>query len=155
MVTIRILGETPHVPQVAAWLHAEWWSAEGWSIPGVREILARARGPAAPISFVAEARGRPLGHAMLDIDDLEQRRDLTPWLASVWVAPAARGRGIASRLVRHVETQAAMLGHTRLHLHTLDATGFYAARGWRRIGASRWRGHPTVLMARELSRPGG
>lgn len=157
MVSIRILAETPHLDAVAAWLHAQWWAADGWTLAATRDFLAAARGPRAPACFLAEEGGMPLGTATLDTDDLPARMDLAPWLASVLVAPAARGRGIATALVAHVEAAAAALGHARLYLHTPDAGRFYAARGWHGLGEEAWQGRPTLLMAKDLpvSRPGG
>ena len=155
MVSIRPVAQTPHVAEVAAWLHAQWWAAEGWPLAATEGFLRAAAGPAAPVSFVAEEAGRPLGTATLDTDDLATRLDLAPWLASVLVVPVERGRGIGSRLVAHVEAAAASLGHARLYLHTPDKECFYAARGWRRLGTERWLNRPTALMAKDLTRPGG
>ena len=147
---IRPAAETPHLATVAAWLHAAWWAADGWTLAAVRAELAVAAGPAAPIAFVAEVAGEPLGTATLDVDDLPSRPDLSPWLASVWVAPAARGRGLATALACHVEARAAALGHGKLHLFTPDRAAFYARRGWRVLGAERWRDVPVTLMAKCL-----
>lgn len=155
MVRILPIAATPHVAEVAAWLHAQWWAAEGWSLESTAAWLRAAAGPAAPVSFVAEEAGRPLGTATLDTDDLASRPELTPWLASVLVAPAARGRGIGTALVAHVAAAAAARGHRRIWLHTMDAAAFYLARGWRVVGAETWCGQPTTLMRTELSRRGG
>jgi predicted N-acetyltransferase YhbS len=147
---ILVLAETPHVPAVAAWLHGQWWGAAGWTLPDTGAWLRAATGPAAPVTFVAEEDGMPLGTAALDTDDLPSRPDLSPWLASVYVAPAARGRGIAGALVRHVEATAHALGHRRLWLFTSDAARFYAARGWQEVGKEECRGDPVTLMSRAL-----
>lgn len=150
MVILRPIAATPHLAEVARWLHAEWWAAEGWSLRATEAFLRAAAGPAAPVAFVAEADGRPLGTATLDTDDLAGRPDLAPWLASVLVAPACRRRGIGTRLVAQVEAAAAAHGAPRLYLHTPDREGFYAARGWRRLGEERWLGRPTMLMVKDL-----
>jgi len=149
-VVIRILAATPHVPTVARWLHDTWWAEDGWSLTDTEAFLRAACGPAAPIAFVAEADGTPLGTATLDVDDLAVRPDLTPWLASVFVAPSRRGRGIGRALVRHVEATARALGYARLWLYTPDAAAFYDRLGWRPVGAERWRNMRVMLMRREL-----
>ena len=41
----------------------------------------------------------PVGMVALCLDDLEERPDLNPWLAGVYVDPAHRGKGHALRLV--------------------------------------------------------
>jgi predicted N-acetyltransferase YhbS len=148
---IRPLPETPHVATIAAWLHAEWWAAEGYSRAATEAWLRAAGGPAAPCAFVAEIDGAPVGTATLDTDDLPARPELSPWLASVLVAPSWRGSGVASALVRHVEDAARALGHRRLWLFTPDASAFYAARGWERQGIEAWQRKPVVLMARDLA----
>jgi len=153
VVTIDCLAETPHVATVAGWLYAEWWEAEGWSLAATQAFLGAAIGPAAPIAFVAVRDGTPVGTATLDTDDLASRPDLTPWLASVWVAPAWRGQGVATALVRHIEATAAALDHPELWLHTADAAALYERLGWKRAGLEKWRDEPTTLMRRRLERP--
>jgi GNAT superfamily N-acetyltransferase len=154
MIRIRPLAETPHLTEIARWLHAEWWRAEGWTLEATAAFLRAATGPAAPACFVAEADGVPggvpVGTATLDTDDLPSRRDLTPWLASVLVAPGWRGRGVGDALVRHVEAAAASLGHQRLWLITPDSEAFYAARGWARAGIETWQGRQVPLMMKSL-----
>ena len=150
MPIIRPLAETPHAATVAAWLHAEWWGAAGWTLAATEAFLRSATGPAAPCAFVAEQDGQPLGTATFDIDDLPTRRDLTPWLASVWVRPDSRGRGIASALVARVEAVSRAQGHDRIWLFTPSAEGFYAARGWVREGLEAWEGRMVPLMSKRL-----
>jgi predicted N-acetyltransferase YhbS len=148
---IRPVAESPHLPIVAAWLHAQWWAAGGYDLEATEAFLRRATGPAAPCTLVAEQDGVPLGTATFDTDDLPSRPDLAPWLASVLVAPEARRRGIATALVRAVEDLAMAQGVRRLWLFTPDQAPFYAARGWARMGEERYRGSPVVLMARDLA----
>ncbi len=147
---IRPVAETPHVPLVAAWLHAQWWQAGGYSLAATEAFLRQATGPAAPCALVAERDGEPLGTATFDTDDLPSRPDLTPWLASVLVTPAARRQGIATALVAAVERLAIAQGVRRLWLFTPDQAPFYAARGWVRAGVEEYRGSPVVLMQRDL-----
>ena len=147
---IRTVAATPHLARVAAWLHAAWWAEDGWGPDAVERFLRAATGPDAPIAFVAERDGEALGTATLDRDDLPARPDLAPWLASVWVAPAARRQGVAGALVAHVEATAARLGHRRIHLFTPDKAAFYAARGWQVIGTEPWRDTQVTLMAKDL-----
>ncbi len=147
---IRSLAETPHAAEVASWLHRQWWEGDGWTLPATEAWLRAATGPAAPCTFVAESEGSPIGTATLDTDDLPHRMDLSPWLASVLVAPEWRGRGVGGALVEHVARQARALGHPRIWLFTPDAAAFYAARGWAPAGEERWRGQPVALMVREL-----
>lgn len=151
---VRPLAETGHAPEVARWLHAEWWAVDGWALADTEAFLRHATGPAAPCVFVAEVEGRPVGTATLDTDDLPSRPDLSPWLASVLVLPAWRRRGIASALVQAVERHAVALGHARIWLFTPGSAPFYAARGWVPEGEEAWRRRPVTLMRRDLAAGG-
>jgi len=80
--------------------------------------------------FVALLDGEPVGMAwMLEQEGLDTHTHLTPWLSSVVVDPAHRGKGIAARLIQHVETYASIGGDTSLHLLT-ESPGIYFSRGW-------------------------
>jgi GNAT superfamily N-acetyltransferase len=148
-MVIRPIAVTRHGPSVAAALHATWWAAEGWTLEATRDFLAAATGPGAPCCVVAERHGEWLGTATLDSDDLSVRPDLAPWLASVWVRPAARGQGVGAALVRHVEALARAQGHQRLWLYTPDRAVFYERLGWRREGVEQARSGAVVLMSRQ------
>jgi predicted N-acetyltransferase YhbS len=149
-VLIRPIAETPHVPVVAAWLHALWWQSGGYTLDETEAFLRKASGPAAPCVLVAERDGEALGTATFDTEDLPSRPDLSPWLASVLVKPEARRQGVATALVSAVERLALAQGVRHLWLFTPDQAAFYAARGWVRAGAEEYRGSPVVLMRREL-----
>lgn len=144
---IRPVAQSPHLPRIAAWLHAEWWAAGGHALAETEAFLRAATGPAAPCALVAEQGGVPMGTATLDVEDLPSRPDLSPWLASVLVAPAFRRQGVATALVAEVRRRAAALGHQRLWLFTGGQASFYAARGWSPEGAETYRGQPVTLMS--------
>jgi GNAT superfamily N-acetyltransferase len=136
---------------VADWLVAEF-GHPGGRTPElvVARILGPSNGPEE--TFVLFDQDRPVGTASLRHDDLPSRLDLTPWLASVFVEPAARGHGYASALVRWVEAFAAEAGVRTLWLYTWTAEPLYARLGWQRIGPETDRGKDVVLMTRHLSR---
>ena len=52
----------------------------------------------------------------------------------LWIAPAARGQGLARRLMRDIEAQARALGYISLQLdtneHLPEAIGLYSKTGW-------------------------
>ncbi|MCX8508586.1 MAG: GNAT family N-acetyltransferase [Rhodobacteraceae bacterium] len=79
--------------------------------------------------LIAWAKAQPLGCVSL--------RPLGPTLGEVkrlWVDPAARGQGLARRLMHAIEEQARALGQTRLRLDTNsalpEAIALYRATGW-------------------------
>ena len=128
---IQTLRDRPEFfEQVAALIHTEWpyefegislqtWSTQFQTLEGVDRT-----------TFVALEDSRLLGTACLDIEDLPERPELGPWLASLYVMPEARSRGLGSRLVQAVEQEAWTRGVPRLHLHTPNHEGYYAQQGW-------------------------
>jgi len=119
-------------------------------------MIARAEAAAAaaawmPRSFVLLSDGEPVGTASLTAHDLEERPDLTPWLASVYVVPQARGQGHAARLVRAVEQHAAAGSVATLWLYTNTAERIYQRIGWRTVESVQHDGYPVALMRRDLS----
>jgi GNAT superfamily N-acetyltransferase len=91
-----------------------------------------------------------LGSAALAIDDLPQRPEQGPWLACVFVAPQARGQGLAERLIEGVCAHARGAGIDKLFLHTHDQQAYYARRGWIALEQFQAWGKPHWLMSREL-----
>jgi GNAT superfamily N-acetyltransferase len=95
-----------------------------------------------------------LGSASLIAHDMDTRPDLSPWLASVFVAEQHRGKGIGTALVRRVVQEAGMLGVANLYLFTTpDMYGFYARLGWTLIEHTHYRGYRQIVMTRSIARP--
>jgi GNAT superfamily N-acetyltransferase len=137
------------IETVARWQWGEWGHLDPADSLAARiaSIGAQTDLDRIPTTFVALDGDEPLGSASLVADDMPTHPELTPWLASVYVAPAARGRGVASALVRRVVQQAATLGVTRLYLYTESAQGLYEKLGWRVIATDHFEGAPVTIMA--------
>lgn len=96
-------------------------------------------------SWVAEAAGRIVGFAVLDLTS-----------ASIWalfVAPDAEAQGVGSSLLTAVEDHGRKLGLSRLRLSTAPRTraeSFYERRGWRRYGSNELG---DVVFELSLTRP--
>ena len=150
---ISPLVERPDlVTQVAAWGFAEW----GHLNPGetLEKRVVRIQGKMnldrVPVAFVALDDGDEIvGTASLIFDDLEDD-SRNPWLASVFVLPTHRKKGIASALVRTVEDTARRLGYSRLYLFTSTAPDLYASLGWRPLERRDYRGEHIQVMDRTL-----
>ena len=65
--------------------------------------------------------------------DLISRQDLYPWMAALYVAPEARGQGLAGRLQQHVIEYARAQGYGELFLYSA-CRDFYERFGWQYIG---------------------
>jgi GNAT superfamily N-acetyltransferase len=95
---------------------------------------AAAYGGPTGIFLIARCKGRPVGCVAL--------KTLAPGVGEVkrlWVAPEARGQGLARRLMREIETSARHMGQSRLWLDTngalTEAVALYSADGWVTIPA--------------------
>jgi len=150
---VLLADRTDLLHLVAAWCHAEW----GHAVPGRTLAQREARLRAGfdprrlPIVFVAvDGDGRALGTATLMNDDLDDDKR-NPWLASVYVAPEFRRRGIAAQLVGAVEAAARRLGFARIFLYTPSAAPLYARLGWRALETRPHRGEIVTVMDRDLA----
>ena len=138
------------LPTIAAWIHREFphefvgVPLEDWT----RDLWDAQSGSIK--TFVTLENDQVIGTASLDANDLPARPDLSPWLASVYVPPEHRSRGIASSLIERVEHEARTRGVTRLHLHTSDRETFYGERGWVMLERLIAWDHEIVLMVKNL-----
>jgi GNAT superfamily N-acetyltransferase len=126
-------SECPKLAEITgAW---RWETFMKGSASSHAEVLAAERktaleAPAMPLTLVLLVNDVPAGMASLTAHDLDERPDLSPWLAGVFVAPEHRGNGYAARLVRAVEQAATDAGIPALWLYTRVAEGLYAKLDW-------------------------
>ena len=148
---IEHLADCPqHLALVAAWQQTEF----GYLNPSItleqrearlRESLQDA-GP--PLTLVAVSDdGVPVGAATLLARTITHPH-LTPWLSTVVVPPACRGRGIASALSLRIASEAARLGFPTIYLFTPHNASLYRRIGWEPVDAAELHGTPITIMAR-------
>jgi GNAT superfamily N-acetyltransferase len=145
LVTLHYLRTLPeHTETIAKWIYDTFpHEFEGTTFG---EWLEQVRHPER-ITFVAVENGRALGTASLDFEDLPPRSDLTPWLASVYVLPEFRARGLGALLIEAVAKEAQARGFEQIYLHTSDRAEFYAKRGWSVLGTvEHWQKMNTVMV---------
>jgi GNAT superfamily N-acetyltransferase len=150
--TIVTIADRPDlVPVVARWLWDAFWRRWGYDLDHVTALVAGSTariGP--PQAFVLLVDGEPVGTASLVVSDLDQRPDLTPWLAGVYVAPEARGGGYAYDLVHAVEDAARAAAIPTLWLYTSRAEGLYRKIGWETVDSFDRNGELVPIMRRQL-----
>ena len=148
---IELLADYPLlVPVISGWHFDEWSDRYPGSTRAAwtAELAGRCSRDRIPITFVAMAESEPVGSAGLVVCDMDTRPDLSPWLASVYVLPACRRRGIATALVTHALAQAWRFGVAQLYLWTDGAASLYYRLGWRRLGEEPYKGKPVLVMGR-------
>jgi GNAT superfamily N-acetyltransferase len=140
------------VPVVAEWLWNEFARDRGRTLDIVVEAVARSvTAQFMPRTFVLLGDDEPMGTASLTAHDLDERPDLTPWLAGVFMRPHVRGRGYASRLISAVEREAGAASVSVLWLYTRQAERVYARAGWRTVETIQRDGAAYALMRRDLA----
>lgn len=135
-VQFAFLADRPDlIPQVAG-----WWCAE-WGLPRrhasfaeyVEELASVVEPGGFPVHLLALGDEGPLGVATLKDWNMLQDRypDYRYWLSGVYVAPAARRKGIATALCRKLLDLTSSRGIDRVYLQAeaLDG-GLYARIGF-------------------------
>jgi GNAT superfamily N-acetyltransferase len=142
------------VPVVAGWLWAAFWQQSGKPFDVLLDaVKASVTAVPMPRTFILLADGKPVGTASLVAHDLDERPDLTPWLAGVFVEPDARGRGYAGHLIAAVEQAALRASIPTLWLYTNTAERLYARGGWQTFETIQHNGKSFALMRRDLQGP--
>ena len=148
MRIINIQTQPRCIPEVAAWLYQQW----GRLTPGsslektIQKLTDRCQNNDLPVTFIAEEDKKVVGTASLVPHDLKTRMDLSPWIASVFVKPEARGRGIGSQLVTFAEGEGQQRGYSTLYLITPDKQRMYARLGWNTVEEVEYRGEHVTVM---------
>jgi GNAT superfamily N-acetyltransferase len=141
-----------HTELVARWLFDEWGHLRpGRTLESSIEYVARnGQGDGVPSVYVAEIGGDAVGTVSLVEHDMDTRKDLTPWLASVYVHPEHRQQGVGSALVTFIEALGTDLNIERIYLFTPDRQRMYARLGWRAIEDVEHRGELVTIMQKDL-----
>jgi len=136
------------VPLLANWF-CEEWPYEGRSRREVeRQLRENFHRDRVPITWVGRADAKIVGTVSLDLSDLPvpAYAQLSPWLASLYVIPSARGRGTGRALVNHLLDFARGLSISRVYLWTPGATGLYEKCGGKVFDRATYAGRAITLM---------
>jgi GNAT superfamily N-acetyltransferase len=152
-LSVTTIAARPDLAEpVARWLWEEWGRKKGRPFERTLGMVSSRTAPRGlEQCFVLLDGEAPAGTASLAAEDADSRPDLSPWLASVFVAPEARGRGYGRVLVTAVESAAREAGFATLWLFTDSAAALYAGLGWRDAGTVLDQGRSYALMRRDLA----
>lgn len=144
------LREKPEaIPRITQWHHAEWSYLNPTLDLATREkrmqlYLVKDLIPSTWLAV--EDDGTVLGSAAIVDSDMDSRPELGPWLASVYVEPTQRGRGLGKQLVQHVMEQARAGDIQTLYLYTPGQAAFYDKLGWVRHEVLNHHGTEVAIM---------
>jgi len=151
-VKIINLKDAPeHLEKLAEWHQCEWAALNPGS--SLQDRIDKMRGyledDFIPGTYIA--LGQELaGSAAIIKYDMDSRKDLSPWLASVYVRSDQRRKGIGTQLVKHVMSEARKAGLKHLYLFTPDQVSFYRQLGWQVLERARYHNHDIVIMHVDL-----
>lgn len=140
------------ISKVIDWLYEQWggnyeYGRNVWK----KRINNRLEKKAVPTTFVALIDGEAVATASLIKHDMDTRKDLTPWLADVFVKKDYRKRGIASSLVKRVITEAEEIGFSKIYLYSREAEGLYKKLGWELIERTNYYGDEVPIMVYKIN----
>jgi len=153
MQILDLKQATEHLSTLALWHQQEWAHLN----PGetLKQRTARMQPylnhEFIPSMFIAQDKTL-LGSAAIVENDMAIKTGLSPWLASVFVSPEHRKKGVATELVDHVMTQAKNHGVKTLYLYTPDQSPFYEKQGWQTHSKVQYHGHSVTIMQLTLNK---
>jgi GNAT superfamily N-acetyltransferase len=104
MAYITLLKKHPDYASILAfWAYREWYKTR--SIPFeiiIKSYKERVNAERIPMTWIAIEDDIPAGMVSLKENDLWSKKNLNPWLASLFVLPEYRNRGIGYLLIKQV-----------------------------------------------------
>jgi len=140
----------PHLAELCGreWAHLyEGWNAE----TAAREFESQRTDGQLPFTIAAMEDGKLLGVVSLISDDLPGFEQWNPWLASLFVLPEHRGKGVAAFLVGEAETFLVRNGIRAAYLFTESAQGLFLKLGWQPMQEAFCQGHPVTIFKKDFS----
>ena len=154
MMEIKLLEQDPAlIRTISEWHQAQWGHLSSRNTQDRIAEFAE-HGATVPLTLVADLDGAPIGTASLLAEDMDIHKELSPWLASVYVLPEHRSRGFGTQLVQGIVTEAQRLEVGAMYLYTEDRAGFYAAMGWQELETRKYHGEDITIMKLELAAGG-
>jgi GNAT superfamily N-acetyltransferase len=148
-ILLQHLFESPeHIPTLARWFQDQWGALnpDASYESRIADLGLRTKKTELPLTIVASENHKLLGTYSLDLEDMHTRSDLSPWLASVYVNPKFRKKGIGTLLVKDAIIRAKDLGIRKMYLFTPDQAAWYEKMGWKEMEKTVYHGTTVTIM---------
>jgi N-acetylglutamate synthase-like GNAT family acetyltransferase len=149
-----LIDHMDSIPLISQWYYEEWqssYAASGMSRGDVEEaITERKNTDRLPLALVGLEAGRVIATGCLKVLDMDTRKELSPWLAGIYVVRDQRRKGYGSLIVKALENIAKDLCIPKLYLYTPQSASFYERLGWAEYETARYKGQLVTIMKREL-----
>jgi GNAT superfamily N-acetyltransferase len=154
-VRIDYLRNNPFFePRLAELCGQEWAHLyPDWDrVVALREFASQRADGRLPLSLVAMKGNDLLGMVSLIFDDLPGYEHLNPWLASLFILPEHREKGVGSRLVEEAEALLKRNQLPRAYLFTESAGPFFERLGWSLIAKTVCHDHPIAIFTKNFAK---
>lgn len=144
MIDIKSIQECPfRQNELAEYVKEQWPNVEKVVIPKIHESLTTKDG--LPFTFLLLRNDVIIGFYQLIEQEFLTRKDLSPWIAPLFIDKKERGNALGSLLLEHARKIAGKLGYQRVYL-TTDHIRYYEKYGFREIGLDNFEwGRPTKI----------
>ena len=135
-IQISDLRDVPeHCDALADRVWNAWWRSKGTPLRDIREwVNENLPSKGIPFAVVAHTEGQFVGTASVIKYDLQERPDLSPWVAAVWVDREHRHTGVGTAVVEAAMKGAVAVTKGPVYLCAKRSLApFYESMGWRRI----------------------
>lgn len=152
MLTLLNLKDEPeYLTTLAGWHQQEWAALNPGETLDMRisRMQTYLNNDFIPTTYIIKQEVL-IGSAAITSNDMGSHSELSPWLASVFVAPEYRQRGIGKKLVLHVMQQARINGTDKIYLYTPGNEHFYKNLGWVTLNSEIYHGQQVDVMYTNL-----
>jgi len=151
---IEYLADHPDsIGTIARWHHDQWHHLS----PNIsfeqrrKQLSCLQQRSEVPTMFVVVHNGKVIGTAALLEHDMDTHKELSPWLASVYVEKRYRRKGVGQNLVHRVIKEARSIQIKNLYLFTPDQERFYKHFGWEILFREEYHGEQESVMVLHIS----
>jgi GNAT superfamily N-acetyltransferase len=123
----KILEGDANLEEISRFCADEWNSTAEVS---KRYFINKYKEDLLPLSFKVMEKDKIVGFFAIIRSDTTNIQDLTPWLATVYVLPEHRGRGVGKYIQDQAFEIAKFHGFKRLYLWT-KMVNYYESKGWK------------------------
>lgn len=151
-VRIDYLKDHPDlVKEITCYFYGEWsYLCPERSLKdfedSIRERLNYDRIPLALVAVTDD--GRFLGTVCLKKSDMDTHKELTPWLAGLFVREEFRNLGLGKMLIERIIEVAKKLNVDTLYLFTPNKEEYYKKLGWETVSHERYKTTDVCIMKR-------
>ncbi len=154
-ITIGYLADYPEwVPVITGWFYDQWYDLyvnRSMTLKDAESSIAeRCNYDKIPLTLVSVKNDKVIGTICLKQFDMDTRKDLSPWLAGLYVATEHRCNGVGSLLVEGLIEKTIALDISKLYLYTPDAEDFYRKLGWQTLEQTEYLEHKVTILAKSL-----